>query len=543
MAPRTRITGAGTAVKSEAAFATCAHEIYAVYNANKELHGPDSFMTEGPLLFQAYVNSFKKDSDKVEHNCRACAAFIERHGRLAFITDNGEVVPALWDNTRVSGIYRAPVKAMEAIVRGSTIASIAYFDSATLGRHTDGGFQHLSIQHNNKSRQVKKPEAHHAEMIIQKEHFNNLNRGLADFNVTLVRRVLKMIQNESLKNGNLIENWAKWLERIYINMARATVVKANRGNIVWKAVAEAPAGWCEFRKSSIGSLLQNLKDGMDEADAIAIFDDITKAVNYQIPVAAPTEGNIDQAERLIAAMGLAPSLERRFAGLSDFPAFWNPKPVEAAPSGEGVFGDLRKATKTKKHVYDAPSVAPTVMTWEKFSRKILPDVLSMTMHIPSGRRNYGAFLTAVHPDAPPLFKWDTDPDNRNPVSSYAHEGGSTPQQWSLIPGYRVPVIALTVMPWMLNPNITHMGLGVLFVLEEAQDQDNQSLALFPPDMLSALHEVRATIVAHSEAGQLQECPEDQLLSGYIFNNKTTTPIDLRVTTSLGVSDYKIDRWD
>lgn len=543
MTARTKITGMGTQVKSEAAFATCAHEIYAVYNANKELHGPDSFVTEGPLLFQAYVNSFKKDSDKAEHNCRACAEFIERHGRLAFINDNGEVVPALWDHTRTSGIYRAPIKAMESIVRGSTIQSIAYFDAATLGRPMDGGFQHMSIQHNNKPRQVKKQGDQFGEMAIEREHFNNLSRSLASFNVTLVRRVLKFIQNESLKNGNLIENWAKWLERIYVSMARATVVKANRDNIIWKAVAEAPRGWCEVRGSAIGSLLKNLKEGMDDADAIALFDSSTRAEKYQIATTAPTEGNIDQAERLIAAMGLEPALHRRFAGLSDFPHIWTPKPTAPVSSGEGVFGDLRKQTKNKKQVNDEPGTAPTVMTWTKFAQKILPEALSISMLIPSGRQHFGGFLTAVNPDAPPLFKWDTDPENPNPVSSYAHTGGSTAQQWSLIPGYRVPVVAITVMPWMLNPTITHMGQGNLLVLEEAQDQDNQQLALFPPDLLSSLHEVRSTITTYSEAGKLQECPEDQLLAGYIMNQKTKANIELRVTTSLGVSDYKIDRWD
>lgn len=543
MAPRTKITGVGTQVKNEEAFATCAHEIYAVYNANKELHGPDSFFTSGPLLFQAYVNAFKKDSDKVEHNCRACASFIERYGRLAFITDNGEVVPALWDNTRTSGIYRAPVKAMEAIVRGSDISSIAYFDTATLGRPSDGGFQHLSIQHNNKPRQVKKAEAHYAEMTIQQEHHKNLTRSLADFNVTLVRRVLKFTQNESLKNGNLIESWAKWLERIYIDMARATVVRANRGNIIWRYVAEAPAGWCEVRGSSLGALLKNLKEGMDDADAIAIFDDITRPDKHQRPTAAPTEGNIDQAERLIAAMGLAPSLERRFAGLSDFPHIWDPKPVAVPESGEGVFGSLRKQAKSKKVMDDEPSTDAVTMTWAKFSTKILPEALAISMLMPSGKRHFGGFLTAVHPDAPPLFKWDTDPENPNPVSSYAHTHGSTAQQWSLIPGYYVPVVAITVMPWMTNPVIKHMGEGVLLVLKEAQDQDNTSLGLFPSDLLSALHAVRSTIEAYSNEGMLQECPEEQLLAGYILNNKMQHTVKLRVTTSLGVSDYKIDRWD
>lgn len=541
MTARTAISGLGSEAASAAAFATCAHEIYAVYDANKELHGPYPFYTAGPLLFQAYVNAFKTPAMRSEVNCRACAEFIERHGRLAFISKNGEVVPALFDHTRVSGNYRAPIKAVESIVRGSEISSLAFFDRVTLGLPQDGGWQHLSIQHNVPRQQVKMDE-HWAEMKIAQEHHKNLTRSLASFNITLVRRVLKFIQNESLRNGNLIESWAKWLERIYIDIARADVPRNNRENIIWRYVAEAPKGWCEVRGSSIGKLLQSLKEGMDDADAIAIFDDITRAEKHQRPTAAPTEGNINQAERLIEAMGLAPSLQRRFCGISEFPHIWDPKPVTAESAGPGVFDSLRKSAK-KKAVVDTPTTDATTMTWAKFAKKILPEALAISMYIPHGKQHFGGFLTAVNADAPPLFKWDTDLDNPNPVSSYAHTKGSTAAQWSLISGTRVPVLAIAVMPWMLNPHITHMGEGVILVLEDAQDQDTETLALFPGDLLSALHPVRATIEAFSNEGQIQECVEDQLLSGYMLNNKATGTCSLRVTTSLGVSDFIIDRWE
>lgn len=543
MTTKTATAGASTRTQSDKAFATCNHEMKAVYEANKEIHGPFPFYTAGPLLFPSYVDGFKTKELKAEVNCRACAEFIERHGRLAFISEKGEVIPALFDHTRVSGNYRAPIKAVESIVRGCEISSLAYFDSATLGRPMDGGWEHLSIRHGVPKLQVKQQDAHWAEMKIAQEHHKNLTRSIADFNITLVRRVLKFIQNESLRNGDKIEGWAKWLERIYVDISKADVQRKNRENIIWRYVAYAPAGWCEVRGSSIGKLLKNLKEGMDDDDAIAIFDDITREDKHQRPTAAPTEGNINQAERLVEAMGLAPSLHRRFCGISEFPHIWDPKTVVQEAAGDGVFGALRKGVNGKKVLDDKPTVDATTMTWAKFAKKILPEALKISMLIPHGKQGFGGFLTAVNPDAPALFKWDSDEDNRNPVSSYVHNKGSTAAQWSLIAGTRVPVLAISVMPWMLNPHIKGMGEGVMLVLEEAQDQDVESLALFPSDLLSALHPVRATIEAFSNEGKIQECPEDQLMSGYIINNKASVACSLRVTTSLGTSDFIIDRWE
>jgi len=543
MTAKAATAGTTTRANSDKAFATCAHEVKEVYAANKELHGPFPFYTAGPLLFQAYVNAFSTKGMREEVNCRACAEFIERHGRLTFITKKGEVIPALFDHTRVSGQYRGPIKAVESIVRGSAISSVAFFDTAVLGRPTDGGWQHLSIQHGVPRQQVKEG-AHWAEMTIAQEHHKNLTRSLADFNITIIRRVLKFIQNESMRNGEKVEAWVKWLERIHIDIAKADVRRENRENIIWRYVAEAPKGWCEVRGSSIGSLFKNLKEGMDDEDAIALFDDITSAEKHLRPTAAPTEGNINQAERLIEAMGLAPSLERRFCGISEFPHIWDPKPVESAATTGGVFDSLRTKAKGKKNkpVETEPTTDATTMTWAKFAKKILPEALSISMYIPRGAQSFGAFLTAVNPDAPALLKWDTDEDNRNPVSSYVHTEGSVASQWSLIAGTYVPVLAIAVMPWMLNPNIKGMGEGMLLVLEDAQDQDVSSLGLFPGDLLNALHQVRSTIEAFSNDGKLQECPEEQLMSGYMINNKRAQ-CKLRVTTSLGVSDFIIDRWE
>lgn len=525
---------------SEKAFASCVHGIQQGFKEKQEQYGPHMYLVAGPLLYQGYLNSFPTNALQTEHNCRACADFIERAGRLAFIDEDGNIVPALWDSTNATGIYADPIAEMERIVRKSKISGQFFTDKLVMGRPHDGGFQHLNITLNSAVSLVGE-DKQDAAMAIALEHHRNLTRALNDFNITLVRRVLKLLESESIKTGHLIEARTQWLEKIYVDIGRASVRRGNQSNIIWRYAATAPTGWCEIRGKLLGSLLKDLKDGLDDGDAIRNFHEASKGENYMRPTAEPTEGNINQAEKIIAAMGLAPSLERRFCGISEYPKLWEPTVTQQAKAEGGVFDSLRK-TKTKT-IYDAPTIDSTVMTWEKFARKILPKALSIKVRVPSGNASFGGFLTAQHADAPPLFQWDRE-SLRNPVSTYVYNGGSPASMWSLIANRWSTVLAFADMPWRINDNkMEHKLEGVLMVLHEAADTNNEGLSLFPQDMRKELHEIRKTIEAHSNDGIIGECPEDQSMAGIMMNSKGHFGHVLRVTTSLGVSDYTIDRWD
>jgi hypothetical protein len=524
-------------------FAECVHGVQQTFDQNLRTFGPYVFTTKGPLLFSSYVNSFKADKQKVAHNCRACADFIERSGRLAFIDADGNIVPALWNEKNVKARYRPSVKALHDLVSRSKIETKFFTQFETLGRPIDGGFKHLHVKHTNQLLIVPKdPEAFQAMAL---EDHRNLTRSLADFNVTLVRRVLKLIKDETLKNERLIERHAEWLKNIYVDLARADVKRANRENIVWRYVAAAPVNWCAVRGSILGALLKDLRE-LDESEAISNFAERTKGDKYQRPQAAPSEGNVQVAERLIAELGIENSLKRRYCGISEYPKVWEPKPAAQTKSGGGVFGHLEtKNSQFKKlavELDNEPSTA-TVMTWSKFVAKILPDVLTMQFHVPEGKHNFGGVLTALYPDAPPIYKWDRD-DNRNPTSMYVYNKGSRARDWSLIAGDLVDVLAIGVMPWQVsNYPYPQYGEGVIIALAGAQDTNNSGLCLFPQDLIGALHPIRATVEAFSESGALAECPEDQSMSGIMLRDKGPCNITLRVVTDLGVSVFEIDRWD
>lgn len=517
------------------------------FQAKLELFGPAMFLVETPLLFAEYVAALPTKEDQIESNCRACADFMERYGRLVFIDTNGNVIPAYWDQSLIHGKYEASIARLQKAVAQGTPNTVFYTDQETLGRPTDGEWTHHHIKHGCKhsltNGAIFTPEQN---MAIRQEDFLNLRRSLADFNITLVRQVLKLIKSEALPHRETIAEQTEWFYNIYVDIARDDVRKSQRTNVIWRHVAVAPAGWCAVRGKLLGFLLKTLKEGVETEEAIKLFAAKAHGGVHMRPTSEASEGNIDQAEKLIERLGLAPSLARRYATLNDVKLHWVPtKPKGEAPK-EGVFGAIRK-TKKAPDPFNSQDTPPVKMTLDKFRKKILPDVLTMQLLIPSGPQSaFVAFTEAVNKDAPPLLQWDNE-DNRNTTSLYLYTEGSLATQWGLTRNTWVDVHAMVLSPYLRDDEeaFQKMDRGMLFVLDGARDTHNEHSCLFPAIIRGELHSVRKTIEEFSGKSTLAEAPEDEVLcQGLLLRSSNkNAPIIARVKTNLGVSAYHLYCWD
>lgn len=228
-----------------------------------------------------------------------------------------------------------------------------------------------------------------------------------------------MLQTDSLPESQKFLGPALWLYET-VQMAGARPVAQVRNLMLAQIVKVPSEGYLHPRSGMLGVLFDSLKDGKTHAQIRAAFGTMTDSRNYQRPKAPPKEGAIDRAERLVAELGLAPALKRRFARLDEVKKIWQPKPLPATPSPGGVFESLRSLKKvsmpTDEHVIN--------ITWVKFRDTVLPTALSIETRIERALWGIG-LLTALHPDAPPLLKWDR-PKCRNPVSWYLHDKPSHP---------------------------------------------------------------------------------------------------------------------
>ena len=480
------------------------------------------------------------------HTCSCCLTFLRRFGRLATVTRNGGIASALWNPDTVPGLYREAVAAMAGTVARGRIRSPFLASDETWGTPEAGGFAHFALA---------VPEAHRyagvvltarQAMAARREDFRTLSHALEVFDRRTVAQALTLLRAEALYRAEKVIGPAEFLLRLHDEVPRKA--GARRDAVLWRAVATAPPGFCTPRGAMIGTLLEDIAAGLDFATVKARFDAKMHPLRYQRPQAAPKVGNIAQAERLFAQLGLETALRRRYARLEEIPTIWRPVRVEPSVEAEttgssslrgaGIFGHLRtRVASAADASLDMPAQA---ITWTKFAREVLPDARRMWVFA-AGRMSFCGLVTAVDPKAPPLLQWDL-PEARNPVSWYIYVNGSTPTRWGLREEDWVPVTGVTLSPalWAGDGLHRHHAPCAVLILDGARECAESGLCLFPEFLRSDLHGVRAVVEAYSKSRKI-EGVEGGSANGLLVGQGGDHRI--RVESTIGTAYYEIDRWD
>lgn len=486
--------------------------------------------TEG--LFDLYLSGFP-EATRQEHNCDCCRRFIARFGGLVRVDDTGERSSVMWPSDHDSQ-YGPAARLMSAHVKQASIKGVFMTNAAELGIATKGGWSHFSVPVPATARKSVSDERLHAALSLKLQDMGTLQRGLADFDADTIHAALGLLRSESLYRSEKVLGPCEWLHEL--RGAYDSTRGQARDALLWRAVASAPPGFCTPRSSMIGTLLEDIASGMAFDAVKARFAAKMNPLQYQRPQVPATAGNIAQGEKIIAELGLAPSLHRRFARLDEIQKIWTPVDKPAAP-GQGVFGHLVPKGKSTPAalVGDAGAI-----TWDKFQRTVLPTAERIEFLLEE-RMNWCALLTAVNADAPPILQWD-HPDARNPVSWYVYQGGSPSSQWGMSSGQYRKVTGVALQPSMWNGGYAHQGKSVLFVIDGARDEKDAGMSLFPEFMRGELYSIRATIEAYSKAGSIQG-REDASACGIRISNHQGQSNRVRVTSATSVMEYLIDRWD
>lgn len=98
-------------------------------------------------------------------------------------------------------------------------------------------------------------------MAEKRQNHHALCRALADFGADAVKQSLRVLQAEALYRSEKYLGIATWLDQLHKHMATATT-PCLRANLIWKAVATAPPGFCHVRSTMIGTLLEDIVAGL-----------------------------------------------------------------------------------------------------------------------------------------------------------------------------------------------------------------------------------------------------------------------------------------
>ena len=498
------------------------------------------FTTDADGLFAAFLTALP-DSDRQHYTCHACRHFVDRFGGLVTIREDGSTTSAVWDSESAPEAFEGPIRAMERLVRRAKVTGVFLSSLPVWGQPVTGDWHHFAVTPT-RSILFERATMNAGQAMAEKhEDYGQVQRALAEFPIELVTQAVTILKAEALYRSEKFLGVAEWLERLH--RARAGVRGPARDNLTWLAVATAPAGFCHPRSSMIGTLLEDIAAGMPFETVKRRFTEKVHPLQYQRPQAAPTAGAIAQAEKVVAQLGAAGALRRRFARIDEVQALWRPaEPKPAETPAEGVFSHLTpKGAQPKGSGIVLP---PTTMTWDKFRRTVLPEAETIEFYVP-GHDNYCALVTAAEPEAPPILQWDSL-ERRNPVSWYVYHGGSPANRWGLTSGAYYKVTAVTLQPsaWFDETAFSHQGGGVLFVLDGAKDSvwERAGAGIFPETLRSEFHGIRSTIEAYSRNASIEGYDQSSAC-GVVLDKGGKWSARFRVTSNGTRLEYVLDRFD
>ena len=370
-------------------------------------------------LWDIYLENLPEEGRFV-YNCRACRHFIERFGGLVTINDDGTIESVLWGAT-VPDYFAKSVAALNTYITQHTVVEDVFrSDVQVLGTPVSWGWTHLHVELPMGTWSLSRTKNAEQLMAEKREERQMLLRALQEYSIDIAEQAVALLQTNAMYRSNTVLGVAEWFLSVHKTIKGADPYHKN--HLIWKAVGEAPAGYCHVKSSMIGSLLDDIGAGYSTRVIMARFEEKMNPQNYMRSQSAPTAAAIEQAEKLVEKLGIADSLRRRYARFEEVSSkcFWTPRgPLhkfleKAEQKSSGIFSHLTPKDRTPSNdiSLDLPT---TTMTWDKFSRTILPTANSIEVKVDNPNR-FMALVTEAVEGSEPILQWD------NPFSWYYHGG-------------------------------------------------------------------------------------------------------------------------
>lgn len=446
---------------------------------------PVPLFTTDADLWPLFLDSIPPEK-RQEYTCGACQMFVERFGGLATLEEDGKAPRSVfWRDVEPRTLtFDRACAALAAAVSRASVTGVFLSKAETWGKPETGPWQHFAVT----------PPASilHRHLVLtpgqvmaeRREDFDILSRALERYPLKLVRNAYQLLsRGDHLYRAEKVLGVAEWL--LALQERLKGVKDKRRERIVWRAVATAPPGFAHVGSTMIGTLLEDLAEGLSFDQVSRRFAEKMHPLQYQRPTAAPSATQIAQAEKAVAALQAAGALERRFARLDD---------------------------------------------------------------VEEGRIEGIALTTAVHPEAPPILQWDRE-DRRNPVSWYVYHGGGTAQDWNLSPASWVRVEAICLLPpmWGQEHPHEHHGSGAILLLQGARDmrwhENGGGMGFFPEQLRTELHPFRKTLEAYAKQATVAGGGQPMAAGIDLRKGGEWHGVQVRVTSRQGRALYVLDRWD
>ncbi|KAH6907428.1 hypothetical protein BKA70DRAFT_1223258 [Coprinopsis sp. MPI-PUGE-AT-0042] len=539
----------------------------------------DLFPGQTSTVFSIFLDNLPTEL-RPEHTCTACRHFLETFGDLCMVKEDGSLIPLLWSDSAViiPDVYDKAVKAIHELFKGRKVKKeyrLLSKDKLKLGpAPSPSGWNHFHV-----TLTGAKVSPDVTGGLDQDTGFEMLSRVLQDNDLKTVNQAHHLL-HEKLPYSTSHRPALAWLQKVATHLESAEGI--NRTNLIYMYSRKAWVGCLSsLRGGILGELLSWVREGLEYSELEKKWTALADPINYLRPTAAPSEGQIKVAEKLLKDLGYTKEdLMRYWLATDELPdsailwkdkVLWKGKRVDEVPGkSEGIFAGLReKLEKEAKSLVENssnPSEAPpTSISFRKFAKHIVPTAVEIEIELAATETL--AFFTRGGPDTKSPFVFDSL-DPRNTMSNYqwSHptpvEKGKLHKGWNRLNAittnphiwdYLTPLEAvewddsrLKVEEEGGKPKWIHSRHGILFLfcIEGIEDTDERALCLFPTYLKNVFHGIRQTIESYSAEERITwpHSPGDGKgrVGGIISCQNHWREMMVKVTTDEGiVSTYKI----
>lgn len=372
---------------------------------------------ERNTIWDVYLESYPEGTNEIykerrEHDCQNCKQFIRNIGGVVNITDG--LVDTIWNVEGLEDEYAIVASALHEFVKGLPIQSIFLKQEHSYGllsniQITPVGnivWDHFHADVPSKFYN-KFPDTVIGEIRTNKEL---LERGCIELTQDALETTLELINQDGIYRGAEHKGAVEKFLKLYKAYAKAT----DKNTWLW---ANAKDPTVRFKNTVIGTLIQDISEGVELDRAVASFESKVAPSNYKRTTSVITQGMVDKALDTINTLGIEPSLHRRFAKLSDISVN---NVLFADRSSMVVMKDtvtdlLTTEVKRNKKV----SGKIDEVSIEDFITNVLPTTQSIEMMFEGKHQsNLCSLIAPVYGDSPNILKWSNN-------FSWAYRGGVT----------------------------------------------------------------------------------------------------------------------
>lgn len=360
-------------------------------------------------IWECYLASFPHGTNKLfrkrtEFDCSCCRAFIRGVGNLVAI-QNGAIT-SIWDLNGLPSTFQTVADGMAAYIKSLPIRDVFLVKQGKQGTpvsHELSEGHTLTWNHF----AVTAPSKFVASDVATKQGDARttqqvLLRGLTELSPKAVATVADLIASNALYRG--AEHSRTVLEFMRLQGRVLSSDPNTRELLAWTMIDNPVA---RFRNTVIGTLVQDLSDGVDLERAVKSFETKVAPTNYKRPTALITKRMVDEAMKTIEELGLEPALHRRHAQLSDV-SVNSVLFVDNSVRGKLKGGIQDKLMQEVKPSPFDPKKA-TAISIDGFVANVLPKCTSVSLYLDNGLAGNFVSLTApTKADSGKLFRWGND---------------------------------------------------------------------------------------------------------------------------------------